>query len=111
MPWDCSCKPGTKTQKAATHFQEVIRLSPEHAEAHLNLGVLFVNLNKLDQAEQENRTALSLNPKLLEGYYNLGVLYEFHRNDASQAVAQYRQYKKLGGQDERVQNLLKKIGP
>ena len=94
--------------QAADHFQEVIRLNPKHAQAHLNLGVLFANLDKLDQAEEAYQAAISLNPKLKEAYYNLGVFYEFHRKDTALALAQYRKYVELGGEDERIVNLLKK---
>ena len=58
-------------EQAVSHFQEVVRLNPKHAEAQLNLGVLLANLDKLDQAEQAYLAALKLNPNLVEGYYNL----------------------------------------
>ncbi len=97
--------------KALPQFKAVIQLDPQHAEAHLNLGVLYANLNKLEDAEKEYKVALSLNSKLVEAYYNLGVFYEFYRKDTNQALTQYRKYVELGGKDERVGNLLKKTGP
>ena len=97
-------------QQAVNHFQEVVRLNPNHAEAQLNLGVLLANLDKLDEAEQAYLAALKLNPNLVEGYYNLGVFYEFHRKDTDRALEQYRKYIELGGQDDRVKKLLKKVG-
>jgi len=74
----------------------------------LNLGVLYANLDLLDQAEQEYQSAISLKPKLVEAYYNLGVFYEFYRKDTGRALTQYQKYVQLGGNDERVKKLLKK---
>ena len=36
-----------KSQKAEQQFKEVIRLNPQDAEAHLNLGVIYANMNRL----------------------------------------------------------------
>ena len=69
---------------------------------------MYVALSKIDQAEKEYQTALALNPQLAEGHYNLGLLYEFHRNAPQQALKYYEEYVRLGGQDERIQALLKR---
>ena len=87
----------------------MIGIDSKHAEAHLNLGVLFANHNQFDEAENEYRAALSLNPTLVDAHYNLGVFYEFYRKDPSKALAQYRKYVDLGGTDTRVKTLLKTV--
>jgi len=69
---------------------------------------VYAALSKIDQAEEEYRTALTLNPQLAEGHYNLGLLYEFHRNAPQKALKYYEEYVRLGGQDERIQALLKR---
>ena len=97
------------SQSAAKHIKEVIRLAPEDPDAHLNLGVVLSNLKQLDEAEKEYLTAISLNPKFTDAYFNLGVFYEFHRKDTEKALAQYREYLKLGGTDERISQLVKKV--
>ena len=98
-----------QSQKAATHFTKVVTLAPQNPEAHLNLGVVLASLKQLDEAEQAYQTAISLDPTLLDAYYNLGVFYEFHRKDTDKALAQYREYLKRGGTDDRITKLIKKI--
>lgn len=97
------------SEKAAKHIREVIKLDPKSPDAHLNLGVVLSNLKQLDEAEQEYRTAIELNPKLADAYFNLGVFYEFHRKNTEKALVQYREYLKLGGTDERISKLVKKV--
>jgi len=40
----------------------------------------------------------------------LGLLYEFHHNVPKKALKYYEAYVNLGGQDERIIKLLKKVG-
>ncbi len=98
-----------KSQKAAKHFRKVITLAPQNPEAHLNLGVVLASLKQLDEAEQQYLSALQLNPALTDAYYNLGVFYEFHRNDTTKALIQYREYLKRGGTDSRIAKLIQKV--
>ena len=68
------------------------------------------NNNQIEEAEKQYKTAISLNPSLVEAHYNLGVFYEFYRKDPEKALTQYRKYMDLGGNDVRIQKLLKKAG-
>jgi tetratricopeptide (TPR) repeat protein len=95
-------------QEAAQAFEHVTTLDKNNPEAHVNLGVVYAALSKIDQAEKEYQTALALNPQLAEGHYNLGLLYEFHRNTPQKALKYYQEYVRLGGQDDRIQTLLKR---
>jgi hypothetical protein len=69
-----------------TRFEEVIRLRPEHAEAHLNLRGLYANMGKLDLTEEEYEMAVQLKPNLAEAHYSLGLFYESHRKDIGRAL-------------------------
>lgn len=100
-----------KSEQAAAHFSEVVKLDPNNPEAHLNFGVILAGLKQLDDAEREYQTAISLEPNLTEGYYNLGVFYEFHRKDTDRALVQYQAYLQHGGTDERISKLVKKLRP
>ena len=51
----------TKVAAAEAQFAEVIRLRPDFAKAHLNLGVALAKARKLDKAAAEFRTVLQLN--------------------------------------------------
>jgi tetratricopeptide (TPR) repeat protein len=72
--------------------------------------VVYTALSKLKQAEEQYQAALALNPRLSEAHYNLGLLYEFHHNAPEKALEYYKEYVKLGGQDERIAKLLKRVG-
>jgi len=52
-----------KIAEAAEHFQKVIFLKPEHAEAHYQLGMAFVNQGKLAEAVPMFEKYLQLAPE------------------------------------------------
>ena len=49
-----------------------IRLKPDNAEAHNNLGVSLNDQGKLDEAIAEYREAIRLKPEHVEAHNNLG---------------------------------------
>ncbi len=53
-------------------FQEAVRLEPGSAEAHFDLGVAHVRLNRLPAAASEFRLALKANPGLVLARITLG---------------------------------------
>jgi len=55
-------------------YREAIRINPDFAEAHGNLGLLLSNLKRFDEAEEEYRGAIRINPDYTEAHYNLGIL-------------------------------------
>lgn len=55
-----------KAEDAKKHFEEVIKLNPQHAEAHYQLGMCFVNLGNLPEAAGMFEKYLTLAP---EGQY------------------------------------------
>jgi tetratricopeptide (TPR) repeat protein len=65
----------TKNYKEAEkEYREAIRINPEHAKAHYNLGLLLANLKRNNEAEKEYREAIRINPEHTEAHNNLGVL-------------------------------------
>jgi len=79
-----------KLKEAETALQEALRIDPQSAMFHLNLG------NLQDQARQKDDTlksylkALELEPKNVNAHYNLGLLYvEMGKlNEAKQAFSE-----------------------
>lgn len=43
-------------------FQKLVRIQPDHATAHLNLGINHILLNDMDSAQKEYETLLFLDP-------------------------------------------------
>jgi len=54
----------------------------ERPEAHLNLGLLYADLGRFDEAEAAYRTALRLYPRFVQAHLNLSDLYRVQRRDA-----------------------------
>ena len=72
-----------KSQSAIQHLLEAIRLAPTFFAGHLDIGVLYHQSGRLDEAEHEYLLARSLNPHHPQPLVNLGGLYiargEFNR--------------------------------
>lgn len=54
---------------------EAIRLDPENAGYHKDLGTIYFYNQEYGTAERETRKALTLNPNLAEAQNNLGLIY------------------------------------
>ncbi|NQV53117.1 MAG: tetratricopeptide repeat protein [Flavobacteriales bacterium] len=50
--------------QAEAYFNRAIRIEPRNAEAHLNLGLLYLNTQRPDLAGESLRNALALDPNL-----------------------------------------------
>ena len=61
-----------KLEEAAAEYRALLKLKPDYAEAHANLGVVLARLNRYDEAAASYETALRLNPKLTPILLNLG---------------------------------------
>jgi Tfp pilus assembly protein PilF len=68
---------------AQVHFESAVRLIPELASAHYNLGVLLQSQNRMEQAAREYRLAIARSSDPIEAgqaHNNLGILYLGLRN-------------------------------
>ena len=52
-------------------LRESLRLNPESAEAHNNLGITLAQLGRLEEAVQEWRRALAIKPGFVDAERNL----------------------------------------
>lgn len=71
---------------AAQHFESAVRLVPDLASAHYNLGIVLQRQNSADQAIRQYRQAiaLSLDPfDAAKAHNNLGILYMTAKNYAA----------------------------
>jgi Flp pilus assembly protein TadD len=58
--------------EAVAHFKEALRLKPDLAEAHTNLGNALQRMGRLKEAVAEYREAVRLKPDLAEAHNDLG---------------------------------------
>ncbi len=70
-------------------YREILRLQPNNAAAHNNLGSAFKGLGKLDEAVASYHKALAIKPDYAKAHINLGyALQGLGKSD--EAVASYR---------------------
>ena len=78
----------TGRQSEAINVNQVaVTLSPLDAEAHFNLGNMFRELCRLDEAEISYVRAIAVNPGYIEAHNNLGItLKELYRLDEAEVI-------------------------
>ena len=59
---------------AITEYETVVRMRPNHRDAHPNLGICLAQANRVDDADAALPRALEIDPKYARGYTNLGAL-------------------------------------
>jgi predicted O-linked N-acetylglucosamine transferase (SPINDLY family) len=62
--------------KSVRLFQRILQIEPDYAEASNNLGNLFKEMKRYEEAEACYRQTLSLKPHFAETHNNLGVLFK-----------------------------------
>ena len=60
--------------EAMSHYREALRLSPDLAQAHNNLGLALARTGDVDGAVREMREAVRLAPDRQDFRFNLTVL-------------------------------------
>jgi Tfp pilus assembly protein PilF len=71
-------------------LEQALRLNPQDADAHLNLGAAYAETGKLDRAEEQFRSAVLLTPMNFNAHNLLGKLY-FDSSRLAEAEQQFRQ--------------------
>ncbi len=80
--------------EAVAAFQRAVKVRPDFAEAHSNLGYSLRNTGRIDQAIAAYREAIRLKPDLAEAREYLGVAY-LVKGDRQAAMEQYRVLQRL----------------
>ena len=78
-----------KLEEAIAAYRTAIRLKPDYAEAHYNLGIALHDQGKLEEAIAEYRTAIRLKPDYANAHYNLGLALH-DQGKLEEAIAEYR---------------------
>ncbi|HLK04451.1 MAG TPA: FG-GAP-like repeat-containing protein [Candidatus Acidoferrum sp.] len=74
---------------AASSFKQVIAAKPDNAEAHYNLGTLYLRKNQFAEARASLEKATALQPEYPEAWNNLGMI-AGHENEPAKAVEYFR---------------------
>jgi tetratricopeptide (TPR) repeat protein len=78
-----------KTNEALAEFKQALRLQPEYADAHYNLGQLYFAQGNADEAAHQYATAVQNRPDYAEAHYQLAALLASQR-DFEEAIPHYR---------------------
>jgi tetratricopeptide (TPR) repeat protein len=60
---------------AVSYYQNGLKADPKNVELHYNLGKMFQDMDKLEEAEQEYKTAIAIDSTHIPSLNNLGYLY------------------------------------
>lgn len=74
--------------RAVALWQAAMVAAPDHGAPHVNLGVLYRRMGRLDDAVAEYRTAIQLDPRSADAYHNLGLAHRA-RGDWAEAERAY----------------------
>ena len=85
---DLVLKEQGKLAEAYASLSEAVRLKPDYAEAHNNLGLVLTEQGRLDEAVASLRAAVRLKPDYVDGINNLGLAYAA-QGKLDAAVAEY----------------------
>lgn len=76
-------------QKAVDEFQTALKLAPGFPEAHNNLGKIYQEQGRIEEASQEYQKAVDLDPNYGTAIDNLGTIY-FAKGEIDAAIEQYK---------------------
>ncbi len=65
--WALPCRAEGKPDEAIVHLREALRIDPEYADGHYNLGVLLAQQGRLEEAIDHYREAVRIDPTLRQG--------------------------------------------
>lgn len=75
--------------QAAASFEHVIAAKPGDAEAHYNLGTLYLRKNNLVEAQRYLKKTVELRPDYPEAWNNLGMI-AAQQNQTAEAIADFQ---------------------
>ena len=83
-----------RIEEAIAHYQQALRIKPDYAEAHYNLGNVFLREGKISDAIGHYEQALRIKPDYAEAHNNLGFALQ-QSGRTTDAIAHYEQALRL----------------
>lgn len=77
------------TNNAINNFQECLKFNPQHYDANIELGIMFMSL-KNELAVSYFNNAIAIDTSKVDAYYNLGLYYQ-NSDQLNEAIAVYKQ--------------------
>jgi len=68
------CHQNNNLQDAQNYYQEVLKIDPNFADAHNNLGNIFKELKDYQKAKSCYEKVIAINPNYADAHYNFGIL-------------------------------------
>jgi len=92
---------GSSMDIVASLFKRALEQDPNFWEAQYNLGVIYYNFDKYDQAKKQFESVIQKNPDFYKPYYGLGVIYYIQRK-YELAVQQFEKVLQLNPTHDRT---------
>ena len=67
-----------QVDEAIDHYRKALKIKPDFAEAHINLGNALARRGQVDEAISHYRKALEIKPENAEAHNNFGVVLAGH---------------------------------
>jgi tetratricopeptide (TPR) repeat protein len=98
--------------EAIAEYRAAIRIKPDYAEAHLDLGLVQGKQRKLEEAIAELRAAIRIKPDHAEAHFNLGIALanQGRRDEAIAELREARDNARRGSElDQSIQKALNEL--
>ncbi len=87
--------------EAIGSYTQALRINPDDADAHTNLGIAYGNLGMYNKAIGSYTQAIGINPDDAKAHYNLGVTYG-NLDMYNKAIGSYTQAIRINPDDAKV---------
>ena len=93
---------------AIRHLQQAVRINPQSAPSHTDLGTAYAKADRLDDAIAEYRAALRIDPDLATPHNNLGATLSRIPGKSAEAESEFQAALRINPDDAEARNNLNK---
>ncbi|MCB0547762.1 MAG: tetratricopeptide repeat protein [Phaeodactylibacter sp.] len=94
--------------EAVEMYRRISRIDPQYEEAYFNSGLIYMDLDSIEQARRQFDIAIKTSPTHIRAYYYRGLAQEMLGNTAA-AKADYEQALRMAPNYEKAQEALDRI--